>query len=242
MAGRRTHERGCWSSPGLACFCAGQLVVAEVSLSIARGEIVALLGPNGAGKTTLTEMLSKHYKWIPNFEDVDHNPYLMDFYEDMPRWSFNLQIYFLNSRFKQVGEIRAQGKPTVQDRTIYEDAYIFAANLRRSGHINERDYQSYLDIFHSMINFVQPPDLLIYLKADIPKLVMQIEKRGRDFEYAMRLDYLKNLNEHYENWIGNYKLGKLLIIDVNEIDFVENIDDFSTIVGRIDLELNSLFS
>lgn len=203
---------------------------------------IAISGNIGSGKTTLAEKLARHYGWHALFESVDHNPYLRDFYNDMTRWAFHLQIYFLNSRFKQVGEIRAQGKPTVQDRTIYEDAYIFAANLRKSGHINERDYQSYLDIFHSMINFVQPPDLLIYLKADIPKLVRQIEKRGRDFEYAMRLDYLKNLNEHYENWISNYKLGKLLIVDVNEIDFVENIDDFSLIVSRIDLELNSLFS
>jgi deoxyadenosine/deoxycytidine kinase len=148
----------------------------------------------------------------------------------------------LNSRFRQVNEIRGSEKTTVQDRTIYEDAYIFAANLRKSGHISERDYQSYLDIFNSMIEFVQPPDLLIYLKADIPKLVSQIQKRGRDFEDAIRLDYLKNLNQHYTQWIGNYKEGKLLVIDVNNLDFVKNVDDFAFIVNKIDLELNSLFT
>lgn len=203
---------------------------------------IAICGNIGCGKTTLAEKLSRHYGWHPLYESVDQNPYLRDFYNDMTRWAFHLQIYFLNSRFRQVGEIRESEKTTVQDRTIYEDAYIFAANLHRSGHISERDYQSYLDIFQSMINFVQPPDLLIYLKADIPKLVSQIQKRGRDFEDAIRLDYLKNLNRHYEDWIGNYKEGKLLTIDVNHLDFVERIEDFAFIVNRIDLELNNLFS
>ncbi len=203
---------------------------------------IAISGNIGCGKTTLAEKLSKHYGWTPLYESVDHNPYLRDFYEDMTRWAFHLQIYFLNSRFRQINEIRTNPKTIVQDRTIYEDAYIFAANLRKSGHISERDYQSYLDIFNSMIDFVRPPDLLIYLKADIPKLVRQIQKRGRDFEDAMRLDYLKNLNQHYENWIGNYTLGKLLVIDVTDLDFVKHIDDFAYIVGKVDLELNSLFS
>lgn len=203
---------------------------------------IAICGNIGSGKTTLTEKLSKHYGWNALFESVDHNPYLRDFYEDMTRWAFHLQIYFLNSRFRQVNDIRESERTIIQDRTIYEDAFIFAANLRKSGHMSERDYQSYLGIFNSMISFVQPPDILIYLKADIPKLVQQIEKRGRDYEYAIRLDYLKNLNEHYENWIGNYKLGKLLIIDVNNLDFVERIEDFSFIVSRINLELNNLFS
>ncbi len=203
---------------------------------------IAVAGNIGAGKTTLTEMLSKHYKWIPQFEDVDHNPYLNDFYEDMPRWSFNLQIFFLNSRLNQLLEIHHGTETVIQDRTIYEDAHIFAANLRKSGHINERDYQSYLDIFNSMISFVKPPDLLIYLKADIPKLVQQIQKRNRDFEFNIKLDYLRTLNEHYEEWIGGYKLGKLLVIDVNNMDFVERVEDFSDIVGKIELELNSLFS
>lgn len=203
---------------------------------------IAISGNIGSGKTTLAEKLSKHYGWTALYESVDHNPYLRDFYNDMTRWAFHLQIYFLNSRFRQINEIRANQKTTVQDRTIYEDAYIFAANLRKSGHITERDYQSYLDVFNSMINFVKPPDLLIYLKADIPKLVKQIQKRGRDFEDAIRLDYLKNLNSHYEEWIGNYSLGKLLVIDVTDLDFVKHIDDFSHIVGKVDLELNNLFS
>ena len=160
----------------------------------------------------------------------------------MTRWAFHLQIYFLNSRFSQVQQIRTSEKTIIQDRTIYEDAHIFAANLRKSGHINERDYQSYLDIFHSMTSFVQPPDLLIYLKADIPKLVQQIQKRNRDFEFNIKLDYLRTLNEHYEEWISGYKQGKLLVIDVNNMDFVERVEDFSEIVNKIELELNSLFS
>jgi deoxyadenosine/deoxycytidine kinase len=202
---------------------------------------IAISGNIGSGKTTLAERLSKHYGWIPLYESVDHNPYLRDFYEDMQRWAFHLQIYFLNSRFNQIREIRSSDKTIIQDRTIYEDAYIFAANLHKSGHINDRDYQSYLDLFQSMINFVQPPDLLIYLKADIPKLVQQIQVRNRDFEFNIKLEYLKNLNEHYENWIDNYEYGKLLTIDMNHLDFVNNIEDFSFIVGKVDLELNSLF-
>jgi deoxyadenosine/deoxycytidine kinase len=203
---------------------------------------IAICGNIGSGKTTLTAKLAKQLGWRALFESVEDNPYLRDFYTDMHRWAFHVQIYFLNSRFKQVHEIRTSPQSTVQDRTIYEDAYIFAANLHASGYISERDYQSYLDIFHSMIQFVQAPDLLVYLKADIPKLVKQIEKRGRDYEYAIRLDYLKNLNQHYEAWISQYKLGKLLIIDVNNLDFVQNVEDFSSIVNRIDLELNNLFS
>jgi deoxyadenosine/deoxycytidine kinase len=203
---------------------------------------IAVAGNIGSGKTTLAEKLSKHYGWTPLYESVDHNPYLKDFYLDMTRWAFHLQIYFLNSRFTQVRQIRESDKVIIQDRTIYEDAYIFAANLHKSGHISERDYQSYLDIFNSMINFVQPPDLLIYLKSDIPKLVHQIQKRNRDFEFNIRLEYLKTLNEHYEKWISGYKEGKLMIVDVNNIDFVENIEDISFIVGKIDFELNNLFS
>ncbi len=202
---------------------------------------IAICGNIGSGKTTLAEKLAKQYGWTALYESVDTNPYLRDFYGDMTRWAFHLQIYFLNTRFKQVNQIRNTIRTVVQDRTIYEDAYIFAANLHKAGHITDRDYQSYLDIFHSMIDFVIAPDLLIYLKADIPKLVQQIEKRGRDFEYSIRLDYLKNLNEHYEKWIANYKLGKLLIIDVNKLDFVEDIDDFALVVSKIDLELNNLF-
>lgn len=202
---------------------------------------IAVSGNIGSGKTTLAEKLARHYNWTPLYESVEHNPYLRDFYSDMTRWAFHLQIYFLNSRFNQVRTIRESEKTIIQDRTIYEDAYIFAANLHRSGHINDRDYQSYLDIFHSMIHFVQPPDLLIYLRADIPKLVQQIAKRNRDFEYNIKLEYLKTLNEHYESWIGNYRAGKLLVIDVNQLDFVERIEDFSFIVNKVELEINNLF-
>ncbi|HEY3404521.1 MAG TPA: deoxynucleoside kinase [Ohtaekwangia sp.] len=202
---------------------------------------IAVCGNIGSGKTTLTEKLSKHYGWFPLYESVEQNPYLRDFYGDMKRWAFHLQIYFLNSRFRQVNEIHGSNRITVQDRTIYEDAHIFAANLHKSGYLTDKDYQSYLDIFQSMITFVKPPDLLIYLKADIPKLVSQIQKRGRDYEDAIRLDYLKNLNKHYEDWIGSYSEGKLLTIDVNKLDFVERIEDFAFIVNKIDLELNNLF-
>jgi len=203
---------------------------------------IAICGNIGSGKTTLTEKLARHYGWTPLFESVDHNPYLRDFYQDMTKWAFHLQIFFLNSRFRQVMHIRDSKRPTIQDRTIYEDAYIFAANLRQAGFMSQRDFDCYSEIFNSMLEFVRRPDLLIYLKADIPKLVQQIEKRGRDYEYAIRIDYLRSLNAHYEEWIGNYKLGKLLVIDVNKVDFVGNVDDFASIVGKIELEANSLFS
>ena len=203
---------------------------------------VAVSGNIGSGKTTLTEKLAKHYGWTAEYEAVDNNPYLADFYADMQRWAFHLQIYFLNSRFKQLTEIIKRQQTTIQDRTIYEDAYIFAANLYASKLLSERDYQNYLNLFNSMMAYAKPPNLLIYLRADIPKLVSQIQKRGRAYEDAIRLDYLKNLNKHYEDWIGNYKQGNLLIIDVNNMDFVSNVEDFAYIVEKIDLELNGLFS
>ncbi len=187
-------------------------------------------------------MLARHYRWKSELESVEDNPYLEDFYEDMERWAFHLQVYFLNSRFRQIRKIRESLVSTIQDRTIYEDAYIFAANLYRSGFINDRDYSNYLSLFNSMIQHVTPPDLLIYLKADIPKLIQQIEKRGRSYENAIRIDYLKNLNEHYNDWISEYDLGKLLVIDVNNMDFVQSQDDFASIVRKIDVELFGLFS
>lgn len=203
---------------------------------------LAVSGNIGSGKTTLTEKLAKHYGWSAEFEAVDDNPYLPDFYEDMKRWSFHLQVYFLNSRFNQIKKIQESTISTIQDRTIYEDAYIFAANLYKSNLLSERDYANYKSLFDSMIAHVKAPDLLIYLKADIPKLVGQIEKRGRSYETAMRIDYLKNLNSHYEDWIAGYKEGKLLIIDVNELDFVERASDFSFIVEKIEREIFGLFT
>ncbi|WP_420319297.1 deoxynucleoside kinase [Ekhidna sp.] len=203
---------------------------------------IAVSGNIGAGKTTLTEMLAKHYGWQAEFESVEDNPYLQDFYGDMHKWSFHLQVYFLNSRFEQINQLRRGDRTIIQDRTIYEDAYIFAESLYKQGFFKERDYRNYRALFDSMIEFVKPPDLLIYLRSDISKLVKNIETRGRDYENLIRIEYLKGLNEHYENWISNYDVGKLLIIDVSEIDFVKNTEDFSDIVFKIDTELHGLFS
>lgn len=203
---------------------------------------IAVSGNIGAGKTTLTEMLAKHYGWQAEFESVEDNPYLEDFYSDMHKWSFHLQVYFLNSRFEQINKLRKVNKTIIQDRTIYEDAYIFTESLYKQGFFKERDYQNYQALFASMIEYVQPPDLLIYLKSDIGKLVKNIETRGRDYENLIRIEYLKGLNEHYEKWIEGYNAGKLLIIDVTNIDFVKNTEDFSDIVFKIDTELHSLFS
>jgi deoxyadenosine/deoxycytidine kinase len=202
---------------------------------------IALAGNIGAGKTTLTELLAKHYKWSPHFEDVDENPYLNDFYEDMQRWSFNLQIYFLNSRFKQVVEIRSSTKTVIQDRTIYEDAEIFAPNLHAMGLMSTRDFNNYHSLFQMMSKLVQAPDLLIYLRASVPTLVNQIQKRGRDYESSIRIDYLKQLNERYEAWVNRYKAGKLLIIDVDRIDFQNNPEDLSNVIDRIDAQIHGLF-
>lgn len=202
---------------------------------------IAVTGNIGAGKTTLTTMLAKHYGWEAQFEDVEHNPYLDDFYQDMSKWSFALQIYFLGSRFRQVKEIRDSGKNIIQDRTIYEDAHIFAENLNEMNLLSDRDYANYSSLFNLMKTFVSAPDLLIYLKADISTLTRQIAKRGRDYEAGISIDYLLRLNNKYENWINNYKEGKLLVIDVNELDFVERKEDFGYILDRIDAEMNGLF-
>ncbi len=202
---------------------------------------IAIAGNIGSGKTTLTRLLSKHYKWEAHFEDVDENPYLNDFYNDMQRWSFNLQIYFLNSRFTQILEIRKSGKTVVQDRTIYEDAHIFAPNLHAMGLMSTRDFDNYYSLFKLMSSLVQPPELLIYLRASVPTLVNQIQKRGRDYENSIRLDYLKRLNERYEAWIGKYDLGKLLVIDVDHLNFGEKNEDLSSIINKIDAEIHGLF-
>ena len=202
---------------------------------------IAVTGNIGAGKTTLTTMLAKHYGWETQFEDVDHNPYLDDFYQDMSKWSFALQMYFLGSRFRQVKEIRESGKNIIQDRTIYEDAYIFAENLNEMNLLSDRDYSNYTSLFNLMKSFVSAPDLLIYLKADISTLTKQIAKRGREYEAGISIDYLMRLNKKYEAWIDSYKEGKLLVIDVNNLDFVEKKEDFGYILDRIDAELNGLF-
>ncbi|NIJ54225.1 deoxynucleoside kinase [Dyadobacter arcticus] len=199
---------------------------------------IAIIGNIGAGKTTLTQMLGEYYKWEVMYEAVEGNPYLADFYQDMDRWAFNLQIYFLNTRFAQVQTIRATTYATIiQDRTIYEDAFIFARNLHESGVMTERDYQTYLLLFESIIRTVSQPDLLIYLKADIPKLVSQIKKRGRDFEADISTDYLSSLNHYYDDFVRNYDHGKILEIDVNQMDFAANADDFKHIVTLLNKEL-----
>ena len=202
---------------------------------------IAIVGNIGAGKTTLAQKLAQHFKWELFLEAVENNPYLKDFYDDMPRWAFHLQIYFLNSRFQQVQKINQSTRPIIQDRTIYEDAYIFARNLHQSGLMSQRDYDNYYSIFQSIISMVKPPDLMIYLKADLPKLIGQIEKRGREYESTMRLDYLRHLNEHYNSWMKSYDLGKLLVIDVNNIDFVSNPEDLGFIINKIQVELFGLF-
>lgn len=202
---------------------------------------IAVAGNIGAGKTTLAGLLAKHYGWEPHFEDVDENPYLNDFYDDMKRWSFALQIHFLNSRFNQVLALRQSGKDIIQDRTIYEDAYIFAPNLESMNLMPKRDFDNYLSLFDIMSSLIQAPDLLIYLRASIPTLVEHIQERGRDYEETIRLDYLKRLNERYEAWINGYKNGKLLIIDVDNIDFLNNPKDLSEVITKIDAQIHGLF-
>ena len=202
---------------------------------------IAVAGNIGAGKTTLTEALSKHYKWIPQFEDVANNPYLMDFYEEMPRWSFNLQIYFLNSRLKQLLEIEQGTETIIQDRTIYEDANIFAPNLHDMGLMSKRDFDNYYQFFQTLKLMVKPPDLLIYLQASVPTLVGQIQKRGREFEENIRLDYLKKLNEYYNRWTESYKEGPLLVINVDKNNFAENEEDLGVIINKIDAQFFGLF-
>lgn len=202
---------------------------------------IAVAGNIGSGKTTLTALLAKHFKWEPHFESVEDNPYLHSFYEDMQRWSFNLQIYFLNNRFRQIIKIRESGKNVIQDRTIYEDAYIFAPNLHDMNLMTSRDFENYKALFELMVSFIQPPDLLIYLRASVPTLVNQIQKRGRDYEESIRLDYLKSLHERYENWIEQYDQGKILIFNVDQLDFAEKPESLSYVIEKINAELHGLF-
>ncbi|NRD21294.1 deoxynucleoside kinase [Winogradskyella eckloniae] len=202
---------------------------------------VAVAGNIGAGKTTLTKLLAKHFKWEAQLEDVVDNPYLDDFYNQMERWSFNLQVYFLNSRFRQVNQIHDSGKDIIQDRTIYEDAHIFAPNLHAMGLMTNRDFENYSSLFELMESFVKGPDLLIYLRSSIPNLVAQIHKRGRDYENTISIDYLSRLNERYEAWISKYDKGNLLIIDVDNLDFVANPEDLGGIINKIDAQINGLF-
>ncbi len=202
---------------------------------------IAVAGNIGSGKTTLAKKLSKHFGWEPHYEKIEDNPYLISFYDDMQRWSFNLQIYFLNSRSRHILEIRKSNKTIIQDRTIYEDAYIFAPNLHDMGLMSSRDYNNYQALFELMTSFLQPPDLMIYLRASVPTLVKQIQKRGREYENSIRLDYLQKLNERYEEWIKKYKKGKLLIINVDENNFSESAEDLGEIINRINAELHGLF-
>ncbi len=202
---------------------------------------IAIAGNIGSGKTSLTSLLANHYNWEPHYEEVDDNPYLADFYEDMQRWSFNLQVYFLNSRFSTVNEIRKSGRTVIQDRTIYEDAYIFAPNLYDMGLMSKRDFDNYASLFELMSSLVQAPDLLIYLRASVPKLVEQIQVRGREYENNIRLDYLKRLNERYEAWVEQYKRGEILIVNVDEYNFIKNKSDLSTIIDKVDSHVNGLF-
>ncbi len=202
---------------------------------------IAIAGNIGAGKTTLTKLLAKHFKFEPHFEVVDENPYLEDFYKDMLRWSFHLQVYFLNSRFRQILEIRKTGKDIIQDRTIYEDRFIFAANLYEMGLMSKRDYDNYTSLFDLMELLVTPPDLLIYLRASIPTLVQQIHTRGRDYEKSINIEYLSKLNERYEDWIAGYDKGKLLIINMDDLDIVNNEEDLGYVIEKVDAHIHGLF-
>jgi len=198
---------------------------------------IAIAGNIGSGKTTLTSLLSRHYGWEPHYETIDDNPYINDFYLDMQRWSFNLQIYFLYTRFKQLLNIKKSGKSVIQDRTIYEDAYIFAPNLFDMGLMSLRDYNTYLSLFEMLMSLIEPPDLIIYLKASVPTLVKQIQKRGRKFEENIRLDYLKKLNDRYDEWINSFKLCKVLTIDIDNLNFNENPQDLSLIIDKVNAYL-----
>lgn len=201
---------------------------------------IAIAGNIGAGKTSLAELIAKHYNWEAHFEDVIDNPYLDDFYTHMERWSFNLQVYFLKSRFQQLLAFQNNKKTIVQDRTIYEDAFIFAPNLNAMGLMNQRDFKNYRELFDLMESLIEGPDLLIYLRSSIPNLVNKIHKRGREYENSISIDYLSRLNERYEAWISTYDKNKMVIIDVDDLDFVENKDDLGTVLAEIDKGLGKI--
>lgn len=206
------------------------------------GKHIAIAGNIGAGKTTLTRLLSKQLNWHPLYEDVDTNPYLHSFYEDMQRWSFNLQVYYLNSHFRQVINIRNSEFDVIQDRTIYEDAYIFAPNLHSMGLMESRDFENYSSLFELMESFIKPPELLIYLRAEIGTLVRNIQRRGREYEAGIRLDYLKSLGERYEAWIENYKYSNLIILDVDNLNFEDNPQDLAKVIQKIETHMHGLFA
>lgn len=210
--------------------------------AVPKGQIkhIAVAGNIGAGKSTLTSLLAKHFGWTPHFEDIENNPYLNDFYEDMPRWSFNLQVFFLNSRFRHIIDIQKGEEVVIQDRTIHEDACIFAPNLHAMGLMSTRDFENYTRLYETISSLIRPPDLLIYLKASVPTLVNQIQKRGREYEDNLRLDYLKRLNEFYEKWIGAYK-GRLLVIDVDQCNFADDEEAMAEVINKVGAELFGLF-
>jgi hypothetical protein len=202
---------------------------------------LAITGNIGSGKTTLTKLLSKHFGWEAQYETLENNPYISSFYDDMHRWSFHLQIYFLNTRFRQILELRKTGKNIIQDRTIYEDAYIFAPALHDMGLMSSRDFENYFSLFEIISNYIQAPDLLIYLRASVPTLVNQIQKRGRKYELSIKIDYLQQLNNRYEEWANNYNKGKILIIDIDKLNFEENPNDLGDIINKVNTQVFSLF-
>ncbi len=203
---------------------------------------IAIAGNIGSGKSTLTELLSKHYGWEPKYEAVDYNPYLDDYYKDIPRWSFNLEVYFLKQRFKDLLDIAKSDKTIIQDRSIFEGVYVFTATNKEMGNLSERDFETYMELFESMLQIVKLPDLMIYLRSSVPHLVSNIQKRGREYEQSIHLDYLKNLNKKYEDFIYNKYKGKVLVVEVDEIDFLHNPKDFRNIIDRIDAQLFGLFN
>ena len=202
---------------------------------------IAIAGNMGSGKTTLTNMLAKHYGWTPRFEAVDFNPYLEDYYKDIKRWTFNLEVYFLKQRFKDLLDIAKSEETIIQDRTIYEGVYVFTANNKAMGHLSDRDFDTYMELFEQMTEIVKTPDLMIYLRASVPHLVANIQKRGRAYEQSIPLEYLTNLNQRYEDFIFNKYPGRLLVVDVDQLDFQHNPKDFAGIIDRIDAELFGLF-